>query len=139
MNPKKYYGSLDSGIKRDDLFSMSDQVPVFVRNVEIASDTTVQRGELLAATDPQGEYHLANATDAAANNRWYGIAVEDFEADSDHTVTQCYLSGIFHEEKIITASSDTAPVKLFELELRRQHIWLRKILDRYGHFDQFTY
>ena len=139
MNPKKYYGSLDSGIKRDDLFSMSDQVPVFVRNIEIASDTTVTRGMLMAATDPQGEYHLATATDATLGNAFFGIAVEDYQADSDHTVTQCYISGVFHDSKIITASSDTAPVKLFELELRRQHIWLRKIQDRFGHFDQFTY
>ena len=135
MNPKKYYGSLDSGIKRDDLLSMSDQVPVFIRNIEIGTDTTVTRGMLMAATDPQGEYHLATASDATLSNAFFGIAVNDYQADSDHSVTQCYISGIFHDSKIITADSDTAPVKLFELELRRQGIWLRKILDRFGHFN----
>lgn len=135
MKPRVYNGSFP-GIEHDDLQAMSEQVPVFVRNVEISSDTTISRGMLMAATDPRGEYHLANATDAAANNRFYGIAIDDYKADSDHTITQCYISGIFHEEKIITADSDTAPIKLFELELRKQHIWLRKIQDRFGHWDK---
>ena len=139
MNPKKYYGSLDSGIKRDDLLSMGDQVPTLIINVEVATDTTVHRGDLMAGTDLESEFHLATASDATLGNAFFGIAVEDYQADSDHSVTQCYISGVFHDSKIITADSDTAPIELFELELRRQHIWLRKILDRYGHFDQFTY
>ena len=137
MNPKKYYGSLDSGIKRDDLFSMSDQVPVFVRNIEIASDTTVTRGMLMAATAPQGEYHLATATDATLGNAFFGIAVEDYQADSDHSVTQCYISGVFHDSKIITADSDTAPIELFELRLREQGMWLRSIKNLFGNWNDF--
>lgn len=134
MKPRVYNGSFP-GIEHDDLQAMSEQVPVFVRNVEIAEDAEIKRGMLMAATDPRGEYHLATAADAAGNS-FFGIAIDDYKADSDHTITQCYISGIFHEEKIITADSDTAPIKLFELELRRQNIWLRKILDRFGHWDK---
>lgn len=137
MLPRKHYGSLDSNIKRDDLQAMSEQVPVFVRNIEIPSGTTVHRGELMATTDPRGDYHLATAADATAGNVFFGIIINDFEADDDHTVTQIYISGIFHEEKIILA--DGAKIADFELELRRQNIWLRKILDRFGHFDKVTY
>lgn len=135
MKPRVYNGSFP-GITHDDLQAMSEQVPVFVRNIEVASDTTIHRGDLLCATNPRGEYHLANATDAAANNRWYGIAIDDYAADSDHTITQAYISGIFHEEKINTADSSTAKISLFELELRRQNIWLRKIQDKFGHWDK---
>lgn len=135
MNPKKYYGSLDSGIKRDDLLSMSDQVPVFIRNIEIATDTTVHRGDLMAATDPQGTYHLAGAADSAANDRFYCIIVDDYEADAEHYICQGYLSGIFHLEKIKVAEG--AKIQDFELRLREQGIWLRKLLDRYNHWNFF--
>lgn len=138
MKPRVYNGSFP-GITHDDLQSMVESLPVFVRNVEIASDTTIHRGDLLCATNPRGEYHLANATDAAATNRWYGIAIDDYAADAEHYTTQIYISGVFHEEKINTASSDTAPISLFELELRRQMIYLRSLKDRFGHFDKTNY
>lgn len=130
----KYYGSWD-GITRDELEAAGDGIPKFIRNIDVGSDTVVQRGMLMAATTPTGTYSLATAADT---NKFLVIARDDFEADSDHTICQAFTMGRFHSNKIITASSDTAPVSLFEAELRKQGIHLVELHDKFGHYDQFS-
>lgn len=108
------------GFNPDELVAYSND-PMDVQNVNVDSDATIQRGMLLASPTFFGTYHLATAADVGKVLR---IARDDFTADSDCHVTQVYSSGRFHREKIITADSDTAPVELFESDLRRQDIRL---------------
>ena len=103
----------------DDLFA-GGYVPVYLKNIEINSDTTLQRGMLLAETG--GVYNLATSSDTGKS---LAVAAVDFTpADSDDTVAQAYISGYFHKNKIITGPTDTSIIDSLELEMRRQNIIL---------------
>lgn len=109
------------GIKRDELMGGADGIPVSIRNIDVASDTTIQRGMLLSASSTFGVFAPA----ADTSTKVFVIAEKDFVADSDHTVTQAYTSGKFNREKIIL--DENLNIDNFEVELRRQNIILTSI------------
>lgn len=91
------------------------------RNVRISSETTVERGALLAGTfDGTGTtVHLATAADT--------VGKELFIAASDSAsieVITAYEAGRFNRSAIKT----TVPLSSFEPELRRQGIRLTEVL-----------
>ena len=117
----KYYEEY-AGVVRDELIGDA-AYPVKLRNVTLSSGTAVTRGTILAAATVDGVYAPATSADV---NKNLAIAVSDFTASSDGTVTQAYSSGVFNREKL--TPSDTS---VFELELRRQNIHLTSIKKNY--------
>ena len=115
----RFFGTRD-GIKRDELMGGADGIPVSIRNVEVSSDTTIQRGMLLASATTFGVFAPATNSDTS---KVLVIAEKDFTADSDLHVTQAYTSGKFNREKIILDGN----IDDFENELRKQNIILTSI------------
>lgn len=115
----RFFGTRD-GIKRDELMGGADGIPVSIRNVEVSSDTTIQRGMLLASATTFGVFAPATSSDTS---KVLVIAEKDFTADSDLHVTQAYTSGKFNREKIILDGN----IDDFENELRKQNIILTSI------------
>lgn len=132
MSSDKYFGHFP-GVTDDNLEAAGDGVPKFIRNVDVGSDTTIQRGMLLAASTPAGEYHLASALDTGS---FFAIARDDFEATSENTVCQAWTMGRFHAPSVITTGgSDTTILNTLEPELRRQNIHLVGLQEIYGKYD----
>ena len=117
----KNSGSFD-GVKPDELKGGILE-PFEIFNITVGTDTTVARGELLAATDFSATFSLATASDTA---KVFAVAVENFTADSDSAVTQAYVRGTFNREKI--KPTDTAILTALEPALRRQNILLTALL-----------
>ncbi len=117
----RFFGTRD-GIKRDELMGGADGIPVSIRNIEVSTDTTIQRGMLLASATTFGVFAPATSSDTS---KVLVIAENDFVADSDHTVTQAFTSGKFNREKIIL--DESLNIDDFEVELRRQNIILTSI------------
>ena len=117
----KYYGEGD-GVTYDELLG-GGETAIEIWNINVASDTAVERGMLLESSSLSGTYKAAASFSA---NKIYVIAAEDFTADSDNTVTQAYSMGKFNREKIkLDESLDIAD---FENELRKQNIHLTTII-----------
>lgn len=132
---KEYFGTFP-GVREDILEAAGDGIPKFLNNINVASDTTVQRGMLMAASAPTGTFSLAGAGDT---NKYFAIARDDFEADSSHTVCQAWVSGRFHREAVITAGgSDTTVLEALEPEMRRQNLHLTSIKQIFGKYDAFS-
>ena len=94
---------------------------LLTRNVRISSETTVERGMLLAGSyDGTGTtVHLATAADT--------VGKELFIAASDSAsieVITAYESGRFNRSAIKT----TVPLSGFELEMRKQGLRLTEVL-----------
>lgn len=91
-----------------------------LRNVKISSDTTIERGALLAGAFDGSDVtvHIATAADATNGNELF-IAAEDATSVS---VVSAYTSGEFNRLGIKT----TPDVRAFEGELRRQGIYMRE-------------
>jgi len=107
-------------IKKDELIGGLSEIQI--NNINVASDTTLQRGDLLAADNFQATFKLAAASDTS---KAFAVAFKDFEASKDKTVTQAYVRGTFNREKLKVASSDTASVlATLEPALMRQEIFL---------------
>ena len=120
----EYTGTFNNTVARDELFGGGDGFPVELINVEIASDTTVTRGELLAGDTPKGTFAAITSTDDA--EKYLVIAAENYTAaDSDSTVTSCYSAGKFNREKIILAEG--LDIDNFENALRKQNIILTSL------------
>ena len=120
--PKKYFGSfkLDN---RDEL--VGDTYKELIRfNINVSSDTTLQRGMLLSADSFEGNFKLVDSTDTG---KVFAVALDNFTADSDNTVTQAYTSGVFNREKIITAATDSSILNALTPELRKQNIHFTSI------------
>lgn len=113
----KYFDVTD-GVKLDELMGGPEQV-VSIRNIEVGSDTAIQRGMLLSADKTFGEFAPVEDSDTA---KVFVIAAADFQADSDLHVTQAYSSGKFNREKVILAEG--LNIDDYENELRRQNILL---------------
>ena len=105
------------GATYDSLLAGSE-VATFIRNVKVSSETTVERGALLAGAFDGSDVavHIATAADATNGNQLY-IAATD---DASVSVTSAYTSGWFNRSAIKT----TVDIKAFEGELRRQGIKL---------------
>ena len=92
-----------------------------LRNVRISSDTTVERGALLAgAYDGTGvTVHLATGSDTAGKELF--IAATE---SGSMEVIEAYESGRFNRSAIKT----TAPLRGFELEMRKQGLRLTEVI-----------
>ena len=120
--PKKYFGSFKISNK-DEL--VGDTWRELIRfNINVASDTTIQRGTLLAADSFEGNFKLVDSTDTG---KVFAIALDNFTADSDSTVAQAYTSGVFNREKIITAATDSSILNALTPELRKQNIFFTSV------------
>ena len=117
----RFFGQ-HSGIVRDELCGGADGIPMSIRNIEVGSDTTIQRGMLLSSDKTFGTFAPVADSDTA---KVFVIAEKDFAADSDLKVTQAYTSGKFNREKIIL--DENLNIDDFENELRRQNIILTSI------------
>ena len=117
----RFFGQHD-GIKRDELCGGADAIPMSIRNIEVASDTTIQRGMLLGSPTTFGVFSQPADSDTS---KVFVIAKEDFTANSDLKVTQAFSSGKFNREKIIL--DESLNIDDFENELRRQNIILTSI------------
>ncbi len=115
----RFFGQ-HNGIKRDELCGGAEQL-MSIRNIEVASDTTIQRGMLLSSATTFGVFAPADSD----TTKVFVIAEKDFTADSDHTVTQAYTSGKFNREKIIL--SDGLNIDDYEEPLRKVDIYLTSI------------
>ena len=106
-----------AGAWYDNLLAGED---VLTRNVRIASDTTVERGMLLAGKyDGTGTtVHIATAADTVGSELF--IAASD--ASSIEVVT-VYEAGRFNRSAIKT----TAPLGGYELEMRRQGLRMTEV------------
>ena len=114
--------SVHEGVARDELMGGADGIPVSIRNIEVASDTTIQRGMLLCSPSTFGVFSQPADSDTS---KVFVIAEKDFTADSDLKVTQAFSSGKFNREKIIL--DESLNIDDFENELRRQNIILTSI------------
>lgn len=128
----KFFGTFKNIQPRDELFGGDDGIPVSLRNIEVASSASIQRGMLLSSATTFGTFAPAADTD---KSKVYVVAAETFDADSDHTVTQAYVSGKFNREKIVLGSS--LDIDDFEETLRRANIHLTSIMDKFGHQDDW--
>ena len=95
-----------------------------VRAVKISSDTTVERGMLLAGVYDGSDVtvHIATAADAT-NGSGLFIAYGD---DSNDTVTVAYDNGLFNRSAI--KLSEGLDIGNFELEMRRQGLLLTEVI-----------
>lgn len=110
------------GVKPDELIGGTLE-PLETFNINVASDTTLTRGDLLAATNFSATFSLATAADTA---KVFAVARENFTAGSDSSVAPAYVRGTFNREKI--NPSDTAILTALEPALRRQNILLTTLL-----------
>lgn len=127
-----YFWQTD-GIQRDELTGGGVQ-PVDIWNVNVGASAVIERGMLLGADSPLGEW--SQVTGTADTLKTFGIARDNFVADEEHRVTTVYSSGTFNREKIILGGDSSLTLDTFENELRRQNIHLTSIQDKFGHeFD----
>lgn len=125
-----FFGTFKNVTPRDELFGGGDGIPVSLRNIEVASDTTIQRGMLLASDKMFGTFSLATNSETS---RVFVVAASGFTSTSDSFVTQAYSSGKFNREKIILG--ENLNLDDFEPELRKQNIHLTSIKNIFGHVD----
>jgi len=114
----KYYEDFEA-MTLDEL-QAAGSVELTTFNVNVSSDTTILRGDLLAGSSFSDTFKLATNSDT---NKILCIARDNFIADSEHTVTAVFTSGNFHLNRI--NSSDTAVV--LQNELRKQNIHLARL------------
>lgn len=128
----RFFGTFKNIQPRDELFGGDDGIPVSLRNIEVAANAKIERGMLLSSATTFGTFAPVASVDTG---KVYLVAAEDFAADSDHTVTQAYVSGKFNREKIKLDSS--LNIDNFEETLRRANIQLTSIMDKFGHQDDW--
>ena len=126
-----YFWQID-GIQRDELTGGGVQ-PVDIWNVNVGASAVIERGMLLGADSPLGEWSLVDST--ADSLKTFGIARDNFTADDEHTVTQVYSSGTFNRERIILGGDSSLTLDTFENELRKQNIHLKHLEEKFGKVD----
>lgn len=119
----KYFWATD-GIERDEL-SGGPEAPLTVWNVNVGASAVIERGQLLCADSPTDEFALVSSSGDAS--KVLGVAVADFTADADHTVTSIYVSGKFNRERIKLGGDSSLTLDTFANELRRQNIHLTSV------------
>lgn len=125
----EYFATFD-GIQRDELSGGTDASFQTIWNVNVGMSAAIERGMLLAADTPTGEFKLvSDASDAA---KVLVVARDNFTADKEHTVTQVYASGKFNRERIIIGGTSALTIEPFEDQLRKSNIHLTSIKDIYG-------
>lgn len=130
----EYYVEFGDTVERDELQAATPE-PIELHNIKVAADAVIKRGMLLAADNATATFSVATAADTG---KYLAIAYTDFTATSDTTVTQAYVSGAFHREKIIDGTTDCSVVDALENTMRMQNMRVVSLLDMYGHYDKFS-
>lgn len=123
-----YFWSI-SGITRDELAGGADGIPQEIWNVNVGASAVIERGMLLGASTPTGEFSLVGST--ADVNKIFTIARDDFIGGASGGVTQAYASGKFNRERIKLGGGSTLTLEPFENELRKQNIHVTSIQDKF--------
>ena len=118
------------GIQRDELSGGTDGSFQTIWNVNVGASAAIERGMLLAADKPTGEFKLVS--DASDASKVLVVARDNFTADETHTVTQAYASGKFNRERIILGGTSALTIEPFEDQLRKSNIHLTSIKDIFG-------
>ena len=125
----EYFATFD-GIQRDELAGGTDGSFQTIWNVNVGASAAIERGMLLAADKPTGEFKLVS--DASDASKVLVVARDNFTADETHTVTQAYASGKFNRERIILGGTSALTIEPFEDQLRKSNIHLTSIKDIFG-------
>ena len=125
----EYFATFD-GIQRDELSGGTDGSFQTIWNVNVGMSAAIERGMLLAADTPTGEFKLVS--DASDASKVLVVARDNFTADKEHTVTQAYAAGKFNRERIILGGTSALTTEPFEDALRKSDIYLTSIKDIYG-------
>ena len=125
----EYFATFD-GIQRDELAGGTDGSFQTIWNVNVGASAAIERGMLLAASTPTGEFKLVS--DASDASKVLVVARDNFTADKTHTVTQAYASGKFNRERIILGGTSALTIEPFEDQLRKSNIHLTSIKDIFG-------
>lgn len=112
------------GVQRDELLG-GTHVPISIRNVNVGASAVIERGMLLGASSPTGEF--AQVTSADDASKVLCIASCDFTATADSHVTQAYTSGVFNSENIKLGGTSALKIEAFEEALRHDQIILTSI------------
>lgn len=108
------------GVIRDELLG-GHEVPLELWNINVGASAVIERGMLLGASSPTGEFVLVNSSVDAA--KCLVIASEDFTADSiSGHVTQAFASGMFNREKIKLGGTSALTLEPFEQSMRMQNL-----------------
>ena len=112
----KYTGTLDT-IELDEL-QANLPVGTITFNINVDSETTFERGDLLAASSYDSEFKKATAADTG---KVYAI-VRDTSSES--AVIPAFISGGFHIEKI----NDSEVAEGLRADLHKQNIILANMI-----------
>lgn len=127
----EYFATFD-GIQRDELAGGTDGSFQTIWNVNVGASAAIERGMLLAADKPTGEFKLVS--DASDASKVLVVARDNFTADADgHCVTQAYASGKFNREKIKLGGTSALTIDVFEDAMRKSNLHLTSIKDMFGH------
>lgn len=119
-----------SGITRDELQGGGDGIPTEIWNINVGASAVIERGMLLGASSPTGEFGLIGSLSDAG--KVFVIARDDFTAGGvSAAVTQAYAAGKFNRERIKLGGGSTFTLEPFENELRKQNIHVTSIQDKF--------
>lgn len=125
----EYFATFD-GIQRDELAGGTDGSFQTIWNVNVGASAAIERGMLLAADKPTGEFKLVS--DASDASKVLVVARDNFTADETHTVTQAYASGKFNRERIILGGTSALTIEPFVDALRKSNIRIRHLQEPFG-------
>ena len=125
----EYFATFD-GIQRDELAGGTDGSFQTIWNVNVGASAAIERGMLLAADKPTGEFKLVS--DASDASKVLVVARDNFTADETHTVTQAYASGKFNRERIKLGGTSALTLEPFEDAMRKSNLHLTSIKDIFG-------
>ncbi len=125
----EYFATFD-GIQRDELSGGTDGSFQTIWNVNVGASAAIERGMLLAADTPTGEFKLVS--DVSDASKVLVVARDNFVADAEHTVTQAFASGKFNRERIKLGGTSSLTIEPFEDQLRKSNIHLTSIKDYFG-------
>lgn len=125
----EYFATLP-GIARDELSGGLEE-PQEIWNINVGASAAIERGMLLAADSPTGEFKLVS--DAADASKVLVVARDNFTADADgHTVTQAYAGGVFNAERIKLGGTSALTIEPFVDALRKSNIRIRHLQEPFG-------
>ena len=124
-----YFWSI-SGIERDELQGRPGEL-VDIWNINVGASAVIERGMLLGASSPTGEFSLVDSTVGAAD-KVFVVARDNFTAEgASAAVTQAYSRGFFNRERIKLGGGSAFSIAPLEGELRKQNILLTSIQDKF--------
>lgn len=124
-----YFWSI-SGIERDELQGRPGEL-VDIWNINVGASAVIERGMLLGASSPTGEFGLIGSLSDAAN-KVFVVARDNFTAEgASAAVTQAYSRGFFNRERIKLGGGSAFAIAPLEGELRKQNIFLTSIQDKF--------